>query len=122
MTNGTVLVASPSAMGRMPDASGSSVPAWPAFLALSARLTTATAWVEVMPTPLSSTIQPLTSRFLGRGGEGEGSFIVAFVSVPVIRGAGQANPINGAHPDLAPPYGSGQDGTLFPKMVQSSPS
>src|SRR5829696_5015735 len=51
----------------MPEASGSRVPAWPAFLALKARFTTATACVEVMPTPLSSTSQPLTSRFLGRG-------------------------------------------------------
>src|SRR6476620_239070 len=68
MTNGTVFVASPSAIGRMPEASGSSVPACPAFLALKARFTTATAWVEVMPTPLSSTSQPLTSRFLARGG------------------------------------------------------
>src|SRR5829696_1415125 len=50
----------------MPEASGSSVPAWPAFLAFSARFTAATAWVEVMPTALSSTIQPFTSRFFGR--------------------------------------------------------
>ena len=63
---GTVLVASPSAIGRMPEASGSRVPAWPAFLAERPRFTTATAWVEVMPTPLSRMIQPLTSRFFGR--------------------------------------------------------
>jgi hypothetical protein len=31
MTKGTVLVASPSAIGSRPEASGSSVPAWPAF-------------------------------------------------------------------------------------------
>src|SRR3954468_9000174 len=54
----------------MPEASGSRVPAWPAFLALKARFTTATACVEVMPTPLSSTSQPCTSRFLGRGSRG----------------------------------------------------
>ena len=38
MTNGTVLVASPSAIGRQPEASGSSVPAWPARLAANSRL------------------------------------------------------------------------------------
>ena len=64
MTKGTVLVASPSAIGRMPEASGSRVPAWPAFLALKARFTTATAWVEVMPTRLSRMTQPETSRLL----------------------------------------------------------
>ena len=32
-----------------------------------ARLTTATRWVEVMPTGLSSTTQPCTSHFLGAG-------------------------------------------------------
>src|SRR5215813_2442667 len=70
MTNGTVLVASPSAIGRQPEASGSSVPAWPARLALNRRLITDTAWVEVMPTGLSSTTQPCTScfsRFCWRG-------------------------------------------------------
>src|SRR5262245_4387607 len=69
MTNGTVLVASPSAIGSAPDASGSSVPAWPARLAANRRLTTATAWVDVMPTGLSSTTQPCTSYF-GRFGLG----------------------------------------------------
>src|SRR5581483_1364760 len=63
-TNGTVLVASPSAIGSDPDASGSSVPAWPARFAANNRLITATACVEVMPTGLSSTTQPWTSRFL----------------------------------------------------------
>src|SRR6202035_90055 len=63
MTNGTVLVASPSAIGRQPEASGSSVPAWPARLALNSRLITDTAWVDVMPTGLSSTTQPCTSNF-----------------------------------------------------------
>src|SRR5690349_16047003 len=63
MTNGTVLVASPSAIGRQPEASGSSVPAWPARLALNRRLITDTAWVDVMPTGLSSTTQPWTSNF-----------------------------------------------------------
>src|SRR4051812_16094604 len=50
-------------MGRTPVASGSSVPAWPAFLAEKARLTTDTAWVDVMPIGLSRTIQPSTFRF-----------------------------------------------------------
>src|ERR1700712_1383738 len=62
MTKGTVLVASPSAIGRPPEASGSSVPAWPARLAWNSRFTTATAWVEFMPPGLSSTPQPWTSR------------------------------------------------------------
>src|SRR4029077_3222758 len=61
-------------MGKSPEAKGSSVPVWPAFLALNRRFATATAWVEVMPTGLSRTSQPLTSRFLGRGaGRGGGS-------------------------------------------------
>src|SRR5215470_11620416 len=63
MTNGTVLVASPSAIGRQPDASGSSVPAWPARRAEVRRRTAETAWVDVMPTGLSSTIQPWMSTF-----------------------------------------------------------
>src|SRR5262249_35872564 len=63
MTNGTVFVASPSATGRQPEARGSRVPAWPARLALNRRLITDTAWVEVMPTGLSSTTQPCTSNF-----------------------------------------------------------
>src|SRR5215472_7704232 len=63
MTNGTVFVASPSAIGRQPEASGSSVPACPARLALNRRLITDTACVEVMPTGLSSTTQPCTSCF-----------------------------------------------------------
>src|SRR4051812_25833213 len=66
MTNGTVLVASPSAIGRQPDASGSSVPAWPARLHLNSRLMAPTAWVEVMPTGLSSSTQPWTSCFSRR--------------------------------------------------------
>src|SRR5215212_9304031 len=65
--NGTVLVASPSAIGRMPVASGSRVPAWPAFWALKARRTRLTAWVEPSPSGLSSTTQPETgSPFLLR--------------------------------------------------------
>ena len=56
------MVASPSAIGSAPEASGSSVPAWPARLAVNSRLMTLTAWVEVMPTGLSSTTQPCTSR------------------------------------------------------------
>src|SRR5215212_9417713 len=63
MTKGTVLVASPSAIGRQPEASGSSVPACPARLHENSRLMAPTACVEVMPTALSSTIQPCTSCF-----------------------------------------------------------
>src|SRR5882672_3330707 len=66
MTKGTVLVASPSAIGRQPEASGSSVPACPARLHENSRLMAPTACVEVMPTALSSTIQPCTSRFSRR--------------------------------------------------------
>src|SRR5712671_2435501 len=66
MTNGTVLVASPSAIGRQPEASGSSVPACPARLHENSRLMAPTACVEVMPIALSSTIQPCTSRFSRR--------------------------------------------------------
>src|SRR3954447_6227605 len=47
------------AIGRMPVASGSSVPAWPTFCALVRRLTRVTTSVEVMPSPLSITSQPL---------------------------------------------------------------
>src|SRR5215831_16590193 len=93
MTNGTVLVASPSAIGRQPDASGSSVPAWPARLARNSRLMTETACVDVMPTGLSSTTQPCTSNFsrlrcsfpsaacAGGPGMGPVSFIVAVFQV-----------------------------------------
>src|SRR5215471_8701014 len=93
MTNGTVLVASPSATGRQPEASGSSVPAWPARLALNRRLITDTAWVEVMPTGLSSTTQPCTSCFSrlrcplpspacgGGAGRGPVSFIIAALQI-----------------------------------------
>ena len=42
------------------------MPAWPARLALNSRLTIPTACVEVMPTGLSSTTQPCTSRFSRR--------------------------------------------------------
>src|SRR6266403_3158497 len=63
ITKETVLVASPSAIGNTPEASGSSVPAWPARFAWNRRLTTLTACVELMPTGLSSTTQPCTSRF-----------------------------------------------------------
>ena len=62
MRKETVLVASPSAMGSTPVASGSSVPAWPAFCAWKARRTRPTAWVEPRPSGLSSTTQPLTGR------------------------------------------------------------
>jgi hypothetical protein len=58
MMNETVLVASPNAMGRRPLASGSSVPAWPAFSASNRRLTSLTMRVEPAPAGLSSTSQP----------------------------------------------------------------
>src|SRR5262249_16280432 len=65
--NGTVLVASPSAIGSSPEASGSSVPACPARLALNRRLSTATAWVEVMPIGFLGDTPPLAAR----GGAGD---------------------------------------------------
>src|SRR4051812_2211448 len=46
----------------MPEASGSSVPAWPAFSAWNSHFTFDTASVEPMPTGLSSTTQPETGR------------------------------------------------------------
>src|SRR5262252_4170158 len=55
---GTVFVASPSATGRMPLASGSRVPAWPALAAPVARRTRLTTCIEVSPTGLSMTSQP----------------------------------------------------------------
>src|SRR5260370_10817522 len=58
MVHATVLVASPSAIGSTPVASGSSVPPCPAFSASSARRTAATARLEVMPGGLSRTSQP----------------------------------------------------------------
>src|SRR5579872_6646274 len=60
MAQATVLVASPSAIGRMPLASGSRVPPWPAFSASKRRRTIATALAELTPTGLSSTSQPWT--------------------------------------------------------------
>src|SRR5262249_47167894 len=66
ITKDTVLVASPSAIGRPPGASGSRVPAWPALGPPQARLTTDTAWVDVMPIGLSRISQPLTLRFSRR--------------------------------------------------------
>src|SRR5690242_10981792 len=47
-------------MGRMPLASGSSVPACPAFCASKIRFTMLTAWVEVRSTGLSRINQPST--------------------------------------------------------------
>src|SRR6185436_8381809 len=44
----------------MPLASGSSVPAWPAFCASKMRFTMLTAWVEVRSTGLSRISQPST--------------------------------------------------------------
>src|SRR5947209_10626833 len=57
------LVASPSAMGRTPLASGSRVPPWPTLVlgspaSRSRRLTALTAVVEPSPTGLSRMIQP----------------------------------------------------------------
>src|SRR5262245_59636941 len=57
-----VLVASPSAIGRMPVAMGSRVPPWPTFAASSARFTRATAVAEVSPAGLSRAIQPWIGR------------------------------------------------------------
>src|SRR5579872_4071410 len=66
MRKETVLVASPSAIGKTPVASGSSVPAWPAFWASNARRTRPTACVEPNPSGLSSATQPETGRPLRR--------------------------------------------------------
>src|SRR5258708_322559 len=58
--SGKGLGGSPGALGRMPLARGSRVPAWPAFWALNRRRIRLTAWVEPRSTGLSSTIQPET--------------------------------------------------------------
>src|SRR5207248_789368 len=58
--NCTVLVASPSASGRIPVASGSSVPACP-VLAPVLRLTIATTRAEVRPAGLSMISQPCSA-------------------------------------------------------------
>src|SRR5476649_972982 len=58
ITNETVFVASPKAIGRTPVASGSSVPPWPAFAAPNSQRTRPTALVEPRPSGLSSTTQP----------------------------------------------------------------
>src|SRR5581483_7947539 len=60
MAKATVLVASPNATGSTPVASGSSVPAWPAFCARSSRRTAATACAELIARGLSRTSQPCT--------------------------------------------------------------
>src|SRR5215208_2504644 len=63
MTRDTVFVASPRAIGRSPVASGSRVPACPAFLAEKSLRTRATAVAEVMPRGLSRISQPFTASF-----------------------------------------------------------
>lgn len=45
----TNFVASPTAIGKTPSASKSSVPVWPTLLGLNARFTEATALAELMP-------------------------------------------------------------------------
>src|SRR5260221_13816637 len=62
MAQDTVLVASPRAIGRMPVASGSSVPPCPALAAPVTRRTAPTAWLEVRPSGLSRTTQPWIGR------------------------------------------------------------
>src|SRR5262252_3516761 len=62
-------------MGRMPVASGSSVPACPAFCAEKMRRTAPTACVEVMPAGLSSTSQPCTGLPFLRRAMTEASFL-----------------------------------------------
>src|SRR5690349_11891474 len=60
MTAPISFVASPSAITSTPLASGSSVPAWPALAAFSARRTRPSAVVEPIPAGLSRTSQPST--------------------------------------------------------------
>src|SRR5579863_4438101 len=60
MAKATVLVASPSAIGSTPVASGSRVPPCPTFSALRRRRTFATACAELIPAGLSRTSQPCT--------------------------------------------------------------
>ena len=56
------LVASPKHSGRSPDASGSSVPVWPAFSASNRRFAACSAAFDVMPDGLSSSSTPSTRR------------------------------------------------------------
>ena len=65
MTNGTVRVAAPNAIGRMPVASGSSVPPCPALRASNRRRARATA--AVLPIPQGQ--QTLRTREIGLGGD-----------------------------------------------------
>src|SRR5579883_1252068 len=62
MAQATVLVASPSAIGSTPVASGSSVPPCPAFAASRQRRTCPTARLELIPKGLSRTSQPWIGR------------------------------------------------------------
>ena len=57
-----VLVASPSAIGKTPLAAGSRVPACPSLAASITRRTLFTHAAEVMPTGLSTFIQPFIGR------------------------------------------------------------
>ena len=57
-------VASPKANGRIPDAKGSSVPAWPNFFCLKRRLIIPPALVDVMPSGLSKMIQPCVIKYV----------------------------------------------------------
>src|SRR5512147_2065773 len=60
------LVASPNSSGSSPEASGSSVPAWPAFSAPSRRFTACRTALELGPTGLSSSRTPSSLRRIGR--------------------------------------------------------
>src|SRR5271166_582830 len=96
-TTGTVLVASPKATGSTPEASGSSVPACPAFLALNRSLSRPTAWVEETPTGLSRLIQPSTSTRVERACGALRPHLCD--SAPLSGGCSLARPLM-AHPHL----------------------
>lgn len=60
----TNFVASPTAIGKTPSASKSSVPVWPTLLGLNERFIMATALAELMPFGLYIFSQPFIRLFL----------------------------------------------------------
>ena len=106
MTKLTVLQASPSAIGRMPVAKGSSVPPWPAFAAASVRFTRATTVDDEIPEGLSTAIQPWIGWPFGLRAIGfvdwgriDGAFVVRAVFIIVAKVAQALQGGEGA-PDL----------------------
>src|SRR5579863_2665256 len=81
----TILVASPRQIGSMPVASGSRLPAWPAFSPPRRRRTRCRAAFEERPCGLSSSRIPL-----GMGGSAAAALAVGAVAVPGAIGGDRA--------------------------------